>query len=323
MKKLIVLLICTFYLSTFAIARDLTVPGLEIKGATVSSEDEAKQIAKGAYTKKMSFNIPADIVFRDVSIITLRFNITNFVNKGEKLWQVNVKTLNNDLEGIIWINPNTEQVYFVFGPWKSSDLKVSNNIAKVSMKSTDELKSEFERLSSIVENDSNLWEQVKIVYYEDNHRIIPSSKQLALQELYHMISKSDSTTSAARKALEFFINTDSKDIVRQSFINTRTEIDAWGLMIIASEAVSKTKDEKAIPYLIYTLAKNNYVQIASEDSTIHAIVKQKLITAIKTITGLDIDINKIEIDDRASINMVLLQTEDWAKKHNLKLLDEK
>ena len=60
----------------------------------------------------------------------------------------------------------------------------------------------------------------------------------------------------------------------------------------------------------------------SEIGANHLFMKYKLIKTLKTMTGLDIDINKIDADNPQQIEEVLTQAKDWAKKHDLKLLDE-
>ena len=123
MKRLITLLICIIFFSMVIFARDLTSPSLEIKGTKIESEIKAKRIAFDSYFRKMQLKVSATEGVQDISIITLGFDITDFAPKGEKLWETRIKTIEGELRAIIWINPKSEKVYFVIGPWKTSEAK--------------------------------------------------------------------------------------------------------------------------------------------------------------------------------------------------------
>jgi hypothetical protein len=322
MIKLITTLIIIINLSSVAMSRDLTALPQQIEGTKISTEFEAKHIASDSYLKKMQLMVSATESMSDIDIIKLGFDMPGFAGQGKKIWEVRVRTIEGDLRAIIWINPNTGRVYFVTGPWNAGKFAGLDEANIVRMKSLDKLQQDWDELENRVSENPKLWEGIKQIYGADHQFDLPASKKIAIQQLYGMIQDPNIKASTARKALEIFINTDSKDIIREALINTRPDIDAWGLVIIASEAIIKTKDKNAIPYLIYVLAKNNYTQAISDDSTIHAIVKQKLITAIKMISDLNIDSNKINVDDPLEIKDVLSQARTWAKRNNIKLLDE-
>jgi hypothetical protein len=120
MNKLITILISFIFLSMVSIAGDLTPTTLEIEGTKISTEAEAKRFASDNYIKKMQLNVLATESIREISIIKLGFDIKNFANKGEKLWEARVKTIEGELRAIIWINPKTEKAQFVIGPWQMS-----------------------------------------------------------------------------------------------------------------------------------------------------------------------------------------------------------
>ena len=95
----------------------------KIENAKVCSQDDAKRIASDAYLKKMQLNVSATESVQDISIIKLGYNVKDFVSKGQKLWEVRIKTIEDELISIIWINPYTEKVRFVSGPWESGEIK--------------------------------------------------------------------------------------------------------------------------------------------------------------------------------------------------------
>lgn len=95
-------------------------PPLEIAGAKVAKEADARCIAFDAYIKKMRLEVLATEGVRSVKVMKLGYDIPGFAKQGEPLWEARVMTLNDELRAILWINPHSEAVYFVVGPWKTS-----------------------------------------------------------------------------------------------------------------------------------------------------------------------------------------------------------
>lgn len=119
MSKFMIIILCLMGLSAIAMARDLTAPVLKIEGTKVASQAEAKRLAFDSYVKKMKVNILSTESVQEITIIKLGYEILGFASKGELLWEARVKTLAQELRAIIWINPRTEKVYFVSGPWEA------------------------------------------------------------------------------------------------------------------------------------------------------------------------------------------------------------
>ena len=110
---LVGLLIC----GTYCTGRDLYAPPLQIDGAKVETEISAKQIAFNNYIKKMEGGISATESVYDISIVVIGYNVGDFARKGDQIWEARIAD-KQELRAIIWINPHTEQTYFLCGPWK-------------------------------------------------------------------------------------------------------------------------------------------------------------------------------------------------------------
>jgi len=102
--------------------RDLLAPPLKLEGAKVAIEWDAKSIGLKHYGKRMmpQPGLRADEWARDVSIVTLGYTIPDFAAAGDKVWQVQIVTLENELRGIIWVHSETGNVHFVTGAWGGS-----------------------------------------------------------------------------------------------------------------------------------------------------------------------------------------------------------
>jgi hypothetical protein len=101
-----------------AMGKDLAAPPLRIEGAKVSAQADAKRIAFEAYAKKMRAEILANESVQDIAIVTLGYDVRDFAAKGERIWETRVLTIEGRLRAIIWVNPRSESVHFVCGPWE-------------------------------------------------------------------------------------------------------------------------------------------------------------------------------------------------------------
>jgi|SRR3972149_8888658 len=192
----------------------------------------------------------------------------------------------------------------------------------VKMKNESELQTTWDNLEKKIEENPDLWTDIKQVYSQDAKLNIPSTSQVVLRQLYNLIQDPNANPAAASKALEFFVKVNAEEVIRESLLNPRRDIPGWGLVITSSEVVTSKRDEKAAPYLIQVLNRNNYPQEGSEAATVHQHMKRKLIEAMQVVTDLDIDINKINVNDTQQVEHILSLVRDWAKKNNIKLLDE-
>ena len=94
---------------------NLNLPPLEIKGAKVSTESQARTLARDAYFKRTfrDYGISTTEDIADVSIIKIGFNIPCFANKGYTLWEARAIDLAQWLFAILWINSQTGQIKFI------------------------------------------------------------------------------------------------------------------------------------------------------------------------------------------------------------------
>ncbi len=93
-------------------------PSLQIEGVKVSTQADAERIAFEAYAKKMHAEILPNEGVQDIAIVTLGYDVRDFAKKGERIWEARVMTDEGRLRAIIWVNPRSEKVHFVCGPWE-------------------------------------------------------------------------------------------------------------------------------------------------------------------------------------------------------------
>lgn len=101
-----------------ATARDLSLPPHEIKGAKVSTEAMALQIAFTEYVKKMRMHILAQEGVQELSVLSLGLDIPDFGKTGEKVWEARIGTFDGRLRAILWVHSQSEKTLFVIGPWE-------------------------------------------------------------------------------------------------------------------------------------------------------------------------------------------------------------
>ena len=116
--RIILIIAFMFIFTSFCFGRDLSIPMAKITGAKVETELIAKRLAFDSYIKRMDGNISATETVRDISVQVLGYSISEFADKGVQLWEARVVD-KQELRATIWINPYSEQVHFVCGPWDS------------------------------------------------------------------------------------------------------------------------------------------------------------------------------------------------------------
>ena len=113
----------------------LTLSPLSIEGTNTSSEAEAKQIARDNYADKMGISLMAEEGVRRISIITLGYDVPDFAKRGEVIWEARVMAFfDRELRAILWINPKTEKVHYLCGPW---DEDLPNNVINLDLQNSD------------------------------------------------------------------------------------------------------------------------------------------------------------------------------------------
>ena len=120
MKRMIILC-CLIGMTSRALCRDLTAPPLRMIGAEVSEQNAAKHIAFDGYVKKMRAQVLSTESVRDISVITLGYDVPMFASKGDRIWEARVMTIEQELRAIIWVNPKTKAVHFVCGSWGAEE----------------------------------------------------------------------------------------------------------------------------------------------------------------------------------------------------------
>lgn len=120
MGRLFVVLMALMALSRPGVAEDTghlqrisesAESSLRIKGAKVSTEDQAKKIAVEAYFKKMG-GLRALQTAKVVSIHRLDVNIKGFAKKGDRVWEVRIYGV-RDLSAVIWVHSESAKTYFL------------------------------------------------------------------------------------------------------------------------------------------------------------------------------------------------------------------
>lgn len=104
--------------SAFNHVRDLKKPPLELKGAKVSTEAEAEELAWKQYITRMlkPRGISATEGPRVVAIETVGFDMLGYAKKGDAVWEVRVIDFVSGLNAIAWVHSETKAVKFLLLP---------------------------------------------------------------------------------------------------------------------------------------------------------------------------------------------------------------
>ena len=138
------------------------------------------------------------------------------------------------------------------------------------------------------------------------------------------------------EALTIFYKLDALEIVQESLLHSNYTVVFYACdFLIRLSSKEGINCDSSIPYLIKALEGNNFIESGGDKASVHRAMKSKLIMTIKEMTDLDINIkNELPgselvfirseiINDPQQIEIVISKAKDWAKKHTVKLLDEK
>lgn len=84
---------------------------LRIRGAKVSTEDQAEKLATEAYFRKMGGKRAIQTA-KVVSILRLDVEIKGFSRKGDRVWDVRIYGA-RDLTAVIWVHSETAATKFL------------------------------------------------------------------------------------------------------------------------------------------------------------------------------------------------------------------
>ncbi|MCG8448160.1 MAG: hypothetical protein MI725_01095 [Pirellulales bacterium] len=119
--KLACLVMIVVFTCAVAMAQSPADPKIQVKGAKISQEADAKRIAFEHYIKKMMADVMADEGVYSLSVFKIGYDIPEFATAGDIIWQADIKTLalglESKLRGIIWVHSGTGKVHFVTGAW--------------------------------------------------------------------------------------------------------------------------------------------------------------------------------------------------------------
>jgi len=189
----------------------------------------------------------------------------------------------------------------------------------VQMKDAAELKPTWDKLATEVRDNQEFWRQAEAVLDRYAKDYFAELKKNALRRLYGILSDPQAEVSAAKESLRLFVKMNATEVVRESLLHKNRDVVIIASEGLIEEAEKAGKDKGAIPYLIYVLAQNNYIQQGSEEASIHQNMKRKLIKAIQKITNLDIKLSEINADSIEEVERVLSLARKWANQKGIKL----
>ncbi len=123
MRTFDTLIICLLAMAINTMSGDIATEPFCMEGTKVRTQSDAKRVAFAAYVEKMQLEILAEegVREREITIVTLGYDVRDFAAKGERIWEARVLTIEGRLRAIIWVNPRSENVHLVCGPWEEKN----------------------------------------------------------------------------------------------------------------------------------------------------------------------------------------------------------
>jgi len=194
----------------------------------------------------------------------------------------------------------------------------------ISMKAAAELRGTWHEVAARMSPEA--WKKIK-VFLKDRVNTTPSDKEDGLQALYEYVRVPESK-GGQLGAAKMLLDTDAPEVVRELLLHANKDVVITACMQLLKNKAEEPdkepakKDEQAVPFLVYVLARNNYIQEGSEAATIHIILKGQLVAALLHITDLGGQVGKVDVDRKEDIGRVLTAARAWAAEKKMEPLEK-
>jgi len=202
----------------------------------------------------------------------------------------------------------------------------------IPMRESGELNSVWSEAAARIPDDSKSWKEIQRLLRATTGSA-PPPKVDAFRLLYDFVRTSEAKTDYFSGAM-VLMEVGGPAVVRECLLHPNSAI-VWAackplLKFRPKQADQGTlvvgqpidKDFQAVPYLVYVLQRNNFVEWESEEATFHVLLKRRLVEALLYITDTEKGIAPVNVDDEQQVDRVLAVARKWAAEKGLESLEK-
>jgi hypothetical protein len=204
--------------------------------------------------------------------------------------------------------------------------------APIPMKETSEFGEVWTKAAAQMPGEHKAWKRINNALEIKAGTLHPSKEErLAGAYTLALCAKSRGTQGMAALAL---LEADIPEVTRELLLHPLSGVVAAAARHLAKPTAGEEhktpgtapepamRDTQAVPFLIYVLNRNNYVQPGSEEATLHILLQRHLVNAILYITQAESQVDAAKIGEEEYIDSVLALARKWAAEKGLEPLEK-
>jgi len=202
----------------------------------------------------------------------------------------------------------------------------------IAMKEAAEFGDLWTKAAAAMPDDHKAWKRINNVL-EIKAGTLHPSKEERLAGVYALVpsGKDPGVQALAAGAL---IEADIPEVTRELLLHPLSDVVAAAARHLgkppaleehkapATAPEPAMRDTQAVPFLIYVLNRNNYLQPGDEEATVHALLQRHLVNAILYITQAENEVGALKTGEDEYIDRVLALARKWAAEKGLEPLEK-
>jgi hypothetical protein len=204
--------------------------------------------------------------------------------------------------------------------------------APIPMKEASEFGDVWTKAAARMPDDHKAWKLINQAF-SARRGLMAADKQERLAGVY-TLAKSGQNPGTQALAAEPLLEADIPEVTRELLLHPLSDVVALAARHLAKPAARQEqkapgtapqpamRDTQAVPFLIYVLNRNNYLQPGDEEATVHMLLQRHLVNAILYITQAEKEVGAVKIGEEEYIDSVLAWARKWAAEKGLQPLEK-
>jgi hypothetical protein len=202
----------------------------------------------------------------------------------------------------------------------------------IPMKPAEELNRNWLDAAARLPDNAPIWREIQ-VYLKTCTGAVPTSKDMQLSAMYEMVCHNERPNWQSGGAL-VLLKADIPEVLHELLLHPHLGIAIAAcdhLLQKAAKPVGQDTEEPkaesasdvaAVPFLIFVLNRNNYLQMGSEEATGNFLIKQKTALILMQIMGKEWEFSQLNVRRVGDVDRVLALARAWAAEKGFQPLEK-
>lgn len=200
------------------------------------------------------------------------------------------------------------------------------------MKPAEELNRNWQDAAARLPDNAGIWREIQR-HLEISTAAVPTSKDVQLSALYELVCHNERPNWQVVGA-RLLLKADIPEVLHELLLHLHLGIVNAAcdhLLQKAAKPVGGDKEESkaesprdlaAVPFLIFVLDRNNYVQIGSQEATANIVIKEKTALILMQLMGKEWEFSQLNVRRVGDVDRVLALARAWAAEKGVEPLEK-